>query len=157
MEDPKSTFRQFPRLDPEMFKVNERPADVSIADWIQRNRITDEEREWVAAQPLCGRPSLKRLRATFQDAGFEDIDFELKENREDLNFSMRLTAKAGVADSEQLLQVWIRILRCAGFDAGYSEVGFRGLDGAVLRGSTFTDTIDNVCENGPPIIELEND
>jgi len=65
MEQPKSMFLKLPRIDLENFVVNERREDETTTGFIERNRITDEQLPWVEAQPMCGKPSLRRFRAAF--------------------------------------------------------------------------------------------
>ncbi len=153
MEQLKRTFWKLPRLKLENFTINQRGANETIAEWMERNRVTDEEYAWVRAQPLCGEPSLKRLRVAFTRAGFLDVWLDLHEDGETLEFRVRLTAQVGVANSAELLRLWIQILRRSGFRVGFCEVGMTDIDGAIVHGHSLTDNIDVLYDNGPPNIE----
>jgi hypothetical protein len=155
-EDPKAIFfERLPRIKLENFRLDERRVDETIAEFVERNRITDAELSWLEGQPLCGEPSLKRLRAAFAGAGFQDISLHLHEHRDTLEFRVRLTAQVGVADSEQLLRLLIRLARSAGFRVGFCELGIRELDGTFIHGSTLTDDMDLLFERGAPMIEQD--
>ena len=157
MEEPKSTLLKLPRIDLGNFTVNGRRADETIAEFIERNRITDEQLAWVEAQPLRGKPSLRRLRAAFAGAGFEDISLQLSDDHQDLEFRVRLTPNVNAEDSESLVRLWIKILRSSGFCVGFSEAGITDLAGAVAHGTTLTDNSERLYHNGAPAIEQEND
>jgi hypothetical protein len=151
-ENPRSVFRQLPRKDLTKFKMNERGASESIADFVARIRITPEEIAWVQGQPLYGQPSLRRLRAELLAEGFEDIRFQLSDDRVDITFDVRLTAQVEAQDLESLLRLWIRIFRAAGFCVGFSELGITNVDGPIISGITLTTSLDPPA---PPGIAIE--
>lgn len=153
MEDPKSVFTNLARLDLSKFTVNQRPQHISIAKWMQMNRVKEEEFRWVGQQQVIGSPSLTRLRAGFSRAGFQEVSLKLHEARDNLDFRVRITPQVGAADSQALLRLWIQLLRQSGFRVGFCEVGITEVDGVVIRGCTMTDEGRRLFDHGPPAIE----
>jgi hypothetical protein len=155
-ENPKTVFRKLPRKNLANFRLRERGASESFAEFLARNRITDEEIAWVQSQPVVGAPSLRRLRAKLGQAGFAAIKLDLYASGEVLDFKVRLTPQVMAEESDSLVRLWIRIFRESGFNVGFCEVGISNVDGTLFSGLTLTGPIDQVAEHGAPAIELEH-
>jgi hypothetical protein len=155
-ENPKTVFRKLPRKNLANFRLRERGASESFAEFLARNRITDEEIAWVDRQPVQGAPSLRRLRAQLEQARFAGIELDLYAGGEALDFKLRLTPQVAAEDGDSLVRLWIRLFRAAGFEVGFSELGISSVDGTLISGKTLTGPIDQVAERGAPAIELEH-
>jgi hypothetical protein len=105
LENPKAVFRKLPRKRLANFRVNERAASESIANFVARSRLTHEQVAWAQNQPVQGRPDLNRLRIGLARAGFEDIKLQLSDHGESLSFTVRLTAKVSAEDSDSLVRL----------------------------------------------------
>ena len=155
-ENPKAVFFRLPRKDLANFRLRERAASESIAEFLARNRITAEEIAWAQSLPVNGRPDLNRLRDGLARAGFEHIKFQLSAQRERLSFTVRLTAKVSAEDSDSLVRLWITTFRCAGFLIGFEEIGVSNMVGPLISGTTWTAPMEEVAEGRAPAIELEH-
>jgi hypothetical protein len=155
-ENPRAVFRKFPRRDLERFKVNERAASASVADFLARSRITPAEVAWLDRQPVYGTPSLPRLRAKLVERGFVGIRLEVIADGLDLDVQVRLTAQVDVDDTESLLRLLITQFRSAGFRVGFSEMSIVNVDGPVISCHTATGPMEELVAQGPPAIELEH-
>ena len=153
-ENPKAVFRRLPRKNLANFRVNARGASESIAQFVARSRLTRAEIEWAERQPVEGAPSLRRLRAGLANAGVVDIKLELRADREVLQFAVRLTPQAAAEDGDELLRLWVRVLRAAGFRVGFEEIGIGAVDGPIISGATLTGQINEIGEHAAPAIEV---
>ena len=156
-ENPKAVFRKFPRKDLDRFRLHERGASESIAEFVARSRITPAEVAWLDCQPVHDAPSLRRLRANLAEAGFVDIRLGLRPTGEEMAFQVRLTHQVDAEDSQSFLRLLVRALRTAGFQVGFSEVGIVNVDGAVISCYALTAPLCQIMEHGAPAIELERD
>ena len=155
-ENPKSVFHQLPRKDLAKFNVNERSSSESVAEFLLRNRITPEEIAWLERQPVCGEPSLRRLRTELAAAGFQDIGLQLSDDRMDIEFGVGLTPLVKADDSESLLRLWIQVFRAAGFCVGFAELGITTVAGPFISGDALVAPIDVLARLGAPDV-LEGD
>ena len=156
-ENPKTVFRKLPRKNLANFRLNERAASESIANFVARSRLTHEEVAWAQNQPVQGRPDLNRLRIGLARAGFEDIELQLCGHGESLSFTVRLTGQVSADDSNSLVRLWITTFRCAGFRIGFEEIGITDVDGPLISGTTWTGPLEEVAEGRATAIELERD
>ena len=106
--------------------------------------VSPEDREWEAAQPVVGSPSLSRLAGELIRVGFEPLKVSLGNDGESVTFSLRCNHEEArsVKDREDALRTLIRAFRLAGFNMGFTELAIGTFNGESLSGSTFVGPLE---------------
>ena len=116
--------------------------------------VSQDDRRWVAAQPVIGTPSLKRLRAALAAEGWRPVELVLSDDQELINFHLERGQPVRAMSREQSLRGLIQVFRSAGFDVGFSEVCVDDLDDHFMRGASLTAPVNQICETGPVMVGL---
>jgi len=115
--------------------------------------ITPEELAWVVQQPVVGKPSMSRLRAALEAAGWRPVELTLEPEGEYVEFRLERGPAVRHMDREQTVRRLITIFRGCGFEVGFREFGLEDFEDQYTFGISLVGPLDQVCEHGPVPVE----
>jgi len=100
-----------------------------------------------------GKPSMSRLRAALEAAGWRPVELTLEPEGEYVEFRLERGPAVRHMDREQTVRRLITIFRGCGFEVGFREFGLEDFEDQYTFGMSLVGPLDQVCEHGPVPVE----
>lgn len=116
-------------------------------------RLTPEEIAWTNQQPVAGKPSVTRLRAELNAAGWRPVELVLHPDGESMEFRLERGPAVRHLDREQTLRQLIKTFRGSGFEVGFVELGIADFDDKFVSGFSLVAPLEMIAEKNPVPVE----